>query len=103
MPRSAPPPSPSALWPPTPLEKLGPSDVLLLDRGYPAAWLVNLLNEHGIRFIMRCDTGSGGRGSLRRFIQGSALDAHITLTEPEPQDAAAWQCQRLGPTVRVVR
>ena len=24
------------------LDKLGPSDVLLLDRGYPAAWLVNL-------------------------------------------------------------
>ena len=27
------------------LDKLGPSDVLLLDRGYPAAWLVNLLQE----------------------------------------------------------
>jgi hypothetical protein len=85
------------------LEKLGPSDVLLLDRGYPAAWLVNLLNERGIRFVMRCDTSSGGWVSLRRFIQGSELDAHITLTAPEPQDAAAWQCSRLGPTVRVVR
>ena len=85
------------------LEKLGPSDVLLLDRGYPAAWLVNLLNERGIRFIMRCDSSSGGWVSLRRFIQGSELDAHITLTAPEPQDAAAWQCSRLGPIVRVVR
>ena len=85
------------------LEKLDPSDVLLLDRGYPAAWLVNLLNERGIRFVMRCDTSSGGWVSLRRFIQGSELDAHITLTAPEPQDAAAWQCSRLGPTVRVVR
>ncbi len=85
------------------LEKLGLRDVLLLDRGYAAAWLVNLLNERGIRFLMRCDISSGGWFSLRRFIQGSELDAHITLTAPEPQDAAAWQCQRLGPTVRVVR
>ena len=38
------------------LDKLGPEDVLLLDRGYPAAWLINLLRERGIRFVMRCVT-----------------------------------------------
>lgn len=42
------------------LGKLGPSDVLLLDRGYPAAWLVNLFNERGIHFVMRCDNSRGG-------------------------------------------
>ena len=42
------------------LDKLGPDDVLLLDRGYPADWLVNLLNARGLRFIIRCDTSSGG-------------------------------------------
>ena len=42
------------------LGKLGPSDVLLLDRGYPAAWLVNLFNERGIQFVMRCDNSRGG-------------------------------------------
>lgn len=85
------------------LDKLGPSDVLLLDRGYPAAWLVNLLQERGIRFIMRCDTSSGGWTALRRFIQGSAHEARITLGAPQPQDAADWQCSPQAPTVRVVR
>jgi hypothetical protein len=41
------------------LDVLGPDDVLVLDRGYPAAWLVALLNARGIRFVMRCDNDSG--------------------------------------------
>ncbi len=41
------------------LDVLGPDDVLVLDRGYPAAWLVALLNERGIRFVTRCDNDSG--------------------------------------------
>ena len=41
------------------LDRLGPDDVLVLDRGYPAAWLVALLNARGIRFAMRCDNASG--------------------------------------------
>jgi hypothetical protein len=85
------------------LDKLGPSDVLLLDRGYPAAWLVNLLQERGIRFVMRCDTSRGGWKALRRFIQGSATEAHITLSAPTPRDAADWQCSPQAPSVRVVR
>ena len=40
-------------------DKLQPGDVLLLDRGYPAAWLVALLCERGIRFVMRCDKLTG--------------------------------------------
>jgi hypothetical protein len=40
------------------LDLLGPDDVLVLDRGYPAAWLVALLNDRGIRFCMRCDNDS---------------------------------------------
>ena len=43
-----------------PLDKLAPGDVLLLDRGYSVAWLINLLNERGLRFVMRCDTAIGG-------------------------------------------
>ncbi len=41
------------------LDVLGPDDVLVLDRGCPAAWLVALLNARGIRFVMRCDNDSG--------------------------------------------
>ena len=34
---------------------LGYKYVLVLDRGYPAAWLVSLLLQRGIHFCMRCD------------------------------------------------
>lgn len=52
------------------LDKLSPGDVLLLDRGYPASWLINLLNERGILFVMRCDTISSGWRALREFMCG---------------------------------
>lgn len=41
------------------LAQLGPDDVLVMDRGYPATWLVAYLNEHKIRFCMRCDKLNG--------------------------------------------
>lgn len=86
------------------LDKLGPDDVLLLDRGYPAAWLINLLNERGVRFIMRCDTtGSGSWRALRSFMRGDQAEAVVRLSAPKRQDAADWGCSRQAPTVRLVR
>jgi hypothetical protein len=41
------------------LEHLGPQDLLVLDRGYPASWLVSLLQARGIRWCMRCDNDGG--------------------------------------------
>lgn len=41
------------------LDVPGPDDVLVLDRGYPAAWLIALLIARGIRFVMRCDYSGG--------------------------------------------
>lgn len=70
------------------LDRLGADDVLLLDRGYPAAWLINLLNERGIRFVVRCDSRSGGWRGVRAFIRSSLPEAHITLSAPAAQDAA---------------
>ena len=54
--------------------------MLLLDRGYPAAWLINLLNERGILFVMRCDTASGGWRAVREFMRGDQPEAVVTLT-----------------------
>ena len=56
------------------LDSLGPDDVLVLDRGYPAAWLVALLNACGIRFVMRCDNDSGW-GATKRFLRSGARPA----------------------------
>lgn len=82
------------------LDHLGPHDVLLLDRGYPAAWLVQLLMQRGIRFIMRCD--SSGWAGVRRFVRSGQAEAAVTLNAPSAQDAADWGCGRTPPQVRLV-
>lgn len=84
------------------LDALGPDDVLLLDRGYPAAWLVQALTERGIRFVMRCDSDSGWP-AVRAFLRGDQAEATLTLNAPSAQDAADWGCARSAPSVRVVR
>ena len=41
------------------LERLRRGDVLALDRGYPASWLVQALVQRGIDFVIRCDSTQG--------------------------------------------
>ena len=84
------------------LDQLGPDDVLLLDRGYPAAWLVQLLNERGIRFVMRCDNASGWP-AVRRFMRTDLPETLVQLNAPSAQHAADWGCLRQAPSVRLVR
>ena len=84
------------------LDVLGPDDVLVLDRGYPAAWLVALLNECGIRFVIRCDNDSGW-SAAKAFLRSGANEAWVTLTAPTAQDVRDWGCSADMPTVRLVR
>lgn len=84
------------------LHKLGPDDVLVLDRGYPAAWLVSLLSERGIRFVMRCDKQSGW-SAVSRFMRTGADDARVHLSQPSAQEVADWGCAPDVPEVRLVR
>jgi Transposase DDE domain len=84
------------------LDKLGPDDVLVLDRGYPAAWLVALLNERNIRFVIRCDS-SRGWGAVKTFLRSNLDEAGATLNKPDPQDIIDWDCPEQAPTVRLVR
>lgn len=84
------------------LELLGADDVLVLDRGYPAAWLVALLDERGIRYCIRCDN-SGGWAALREFMRCGAEEAWVTLKAPSADDAAVWGCSRNPPRLRLVR
>lgn len=84
------------------LDKLDAGDVLLLDRGYPAAWLVQALQERGIRFVMRCDNDSGWP-VVRRFVRSGQAEASVTLNVPSARDAENWGCQRMAPSVRLVR
>jgi hypothetical protein len=69
---------------------LGPDDVLLLDRGYPAAWLVSLLCERGIRFCMRCDKEVTGWSAVKQFLRSGSQQANVTLSAPSAQDVQDW-------------
>jgi len=84
------------------LDHLGSDDVLVLDRGYPAAWLVALLNARGIRFVMRCDNDSGW-AAAKAFLRSGAHEAWVTLNAPSARDARDWRCPREAPRVRLVR
>jgi hypothetical protein len=84
------------------LEHLGPNDVLVLDRGYPASWLIQCLIERNIRFVIRCDNSSGWVAA-RAFMNSSDIDAQVTLSAPSPEDARDWACARVAPTVRLVK
>lgn len=84
------------------LDRLGPDDVLVLDRGYPATWLVALLNERGIRWCMRCDNDSGW-GAVRKFMRSNQAEAWVTLEGASAADAQTWGCSRDTQRVRLVR
>ena len=84
------------------LDLLGPDDVLVLDRGYPASWLVALLNERGIRFVMRCDNSSGWNAA-RTFLRSAACEASVTLTAPSASHMRDWGCAAAAPRARLVR
>ena len=83
------------------LHKLGPDDVLVLDRGYPAAWLISLLLQQGIHFCIRCD-GSGW-SAVRRFIRSGRAEGWVTLSAPSATEDKDWGCGRNAPRVRLVR
>ena len=84
------------------LNQLGPDDVLVLDRGYPAAWLVALLSARGIRFVMRCDNDSGW-GAAKAFRRSGALDSTVMLNPPSAHDVRDWDCPAQAPSLRLVR
>jgi hypothetical protein len=81
---------------------LGPNDLLVLDRGYPAAWLVALLNARGIRFVMRCDNNSGW-GAAKAFLRSVQEEAWVTVNAPSADDVRDWGCHAHAPKLRLVR
>ncbi len=84
------------------LEKLGPDDVLVLDGCCPATWLVAYLNEHKIRFCMRCDKINGCR-AMRALLDSGKTEATVTLKKPNRQDVTGYLCSGEAPQIRLVR
>lgn len=84
------------------LDCLRPDDLLVLDRGYPAAWLAALLDQSGRRFVMRCDNDSTFT-AVRDFMRSDLPERIIALPAPTARDAADWQCREQPTHVRLVR
>jgi len=66
------------------LECLTPGDLLLLDRGYPARWLIAHLTQHGIPFYMRAD--DSGFAAVKGFLRSNLPETMVTLRAPDQTD-----------------
>ncbi|NMF88125.1 hypothetical protein [Aromatoleum petrolei] len=48
------------------LDAMASDDLVLLDRGYPSAWLVPMIIDRDILFCMRCDVEEASAATTRR-------------------------------------
>ncbi len=80
------------------LDVLRPDDVLVLDRGYPARWLIAHLTQRGIPFCMRVD--DSGFVAVRDFLRSGQI---VTIAPPHRADCADYLCDRTPTSVRLVR
>ena len=83
------------------LELLKPDDLLVLDRGYPASWLMAALIARELNFCMRID--SVGGQVVKTFLRGNAAEAIVQLPPPNRWDAADYELAREPVTVRLIR
>lgn len=85
------------------LDRLRRGDVLILDRGYPASWLVQALVQRGIDFVIRCDSTQSW-GAARNFLRSGQVEGWDYLAPCEAGQARTWELD--GPAqmrVRLVR
>jgi hypothetical protein len=85
------------------LDRLSPTDLLLLDRGYPCRWLVAVLNHRAIKFCMRVDQSDTGFACVRDFLRSGLTEQLVMLRAPDKQDAIDYECPRKPQSVRLVR
>jgi Transposase DDE domain len=86
------------------LDRLGSSDLLLLDRGYPCRWLVAALNQRAIPFCMRVEkSGSAGFTCVREFLRTGLTEQVVTLRAADRRDVRDFGCPSEPQTVRLVR
>jgi len=83
------------------LEALDPDDLLVLDRGYPARWLIAYLSQHAIPFCMRVD--SSGFAAVKAFLRSGLSESVVTLPAPDTDDCRDYECAQTRTRVRLVR
>ena len=72
------------------LDRLRRGDVLILDRGYPASWLVQALLQRGIDFVIRCDS-THSWGAAREFLRSGHSEGWRWLWPCDAQQAQTWE------------
>jgi hypothetical protein len=72
------------------LDRLRRGDVLILDRGYPASWLVQALLQRGIDFVIRCDSTQGW-GAAHSFLRSGHSECWSWLSPSDAQQASTWE------------
>ena len=72
------------------LDRLRRGDVLILDRGFPASWLVQALLQRGIDFVIRCDSTQGW-GAARSFLRSEQSECWSWLSPSDAQQASTWE------------
>ncbi|NNM52662.1 MAG: transposase, partial [Pseudomonadales bacterium] len=85
------------------LDRLSSSDLLLLDRGYIATWLVAVLIHRNIPFCMRVDKNISGWTCVRDFMKSGLHEGIVALPAVPDQDAHDYECPSHLVQVRLVR
>ena len=83
------------------LHALEAADLLVLDQGYPARWLIASLAQHGIHFCMRVD--ETGFGAVKAFLRANEAERIVTVRAPDRDDGIDYGCERTPTQVRLVR
>jgi hypothetical protein len=77
---------------------LGPSDLVLLDRGYPAFWLFALILAQGAHFCARMPVGRWS--VVDRFVASGAWEQIVSLS---PSATAKQECQSRNLSSRPIK
>jgi len=83
------------------LHHLAADDLLVLDRGYPARWLIAYLSQRGIQFCMRVD--QTGFSAAHAFLRSGASEQLVTIGKPKALDCRDYGCQSTTTAVRLIR
>ncbi len=83
------------------LDLLSSRDLLILDRGYPATWLIAALLQRGIQFCMRVD--QSGYAVVKAFVRSGEAERIVTLKPTSYANATTYEIERTELIVRLVR
>ncbi len=76
-------------------------DLLVLDRGYPANWLMALLSQRGIDFCTRIDGGNWN--VVKHFVRSGKTEAIVTLPRPARNKCELYDVDGQPTRVRLLR